>query len=240
MLEAREDLGLDQQEVSRRSGISRVMVSEYERGGRTMSLDHLHRIANALQVRPGWLIEGVGEKWVDGPTRGQIRDEAMAYRRMDVDFVAAVNAMLRRYRQDKKRRTWALGACLRAYWGAHWLGFEDLREVAQIIEVACERCDLELVEVLESTGHANAAQYVADWLMHRGIDPEALGPVVQTDGTSYEVQYHPELAREPHVLHRLSEERTPRESKQGKTKANETLDYLMGFIRIFDPQTKRK
>jgi transcriptional regulator with XRE-family HTH domain len=236
---AREERGLDQLEVSRRSGVSRVMLSEFERGVRTMSLDHLFRLADGLKVRPSWLLVGEGERWVDGPTLEQIRDEAWSYRKLEVDFVAAINAMLRRYRQDKKLRTWALGACLRAYWGTQWLGFDDLREVAKIVEIVCDRCGLDLVEALESTGHANASQYVADWLIHRGIDPEAFGPELGSDETTYEVRYHHGLARDPRKLKELAEQKGI-QANAPKSKAGEALDYFLGFVRIFDPESRRK
>lgn len=240
LVEAREDRDLDQQELSKCSGVSRVMISEFERAGRTMSLDHLHRLAEALRVRPAWLLTGEGEKWADGATLGQIRDEAMAYRRLEVDFVGAVNAMLRRYRQDKKRRTWALGACLRAYWGTPWLGFDDIKDVAKVVEIACDGCGLDPIEALESSGHSNAAQYVADWLMHRDIDPEAFGPELQPDGISYEVRYHRSLARDSQKLQELAEIKQPHKLQAPKSKVQEALDYLMGFVRFFEPDPRRK
>jgi len=237
--DAREERGLDQQELSRRSGVSRVMISEFERGTRTMSLEHFHRLSDGLGTRPVWLLSGEGEKWAEGPTLGQIRDEAWNYRKLEVDFVAGVNAMLRRYRQDQKRRTWALGACLRAYWGTQWLGFDDLREVARVVEAASDQCGLDLVEVLESTGHSNASQYVADWLLHRGIDPEAFGPETQEDGLSYEVRYFKSLVRNKSKLQEIAQQKGLIEPPKSKSKAEEALGYLMGFVRILDPTSRR-
>jgi transcriptional regulator with XRE-family HTH domain len=240
LVAAREERGLDQLELSRRSGVSRVMLSEFERAARIMSLEHFHRLCDGLGVRPCWLLAGEGEKWSDGPTIEQIRDEAWGYRKLDVDFVAAINALLRRYRQDKKLRTWALGGCLRAYWGTQWLGFDDLREVARILEIVCDRCGLDLVEVLESTGHSNASQYTADWLLHRGVDPEAFGPELQSDGITYEVRYHRSLARDPAKLMELAEQKGILKPQPARSKVSEALDYLLGFVRIFDPEPRRK
>lgn len=240
LVEAREDRGIDQQELARTSGVSRVMISEFERSGRTMSLEHLYKLCDGLCLRPTWLLSGEGERWADGPTLGQIRDEVWNYRRLEVDFLGAVNSVLRRYRQDRKRRTWALGACLRTYWGAQWLGFDDMREVAQIMEIACDRCGLDLIEVLESSGHSNASQYTADWLLHRGIDPEAFGPELQPDTNAYEVRYFRNLARTPAQLLELAEHKGILKAPSSKSKVGEALDYLLGFVRIFNPESRRK
>lgn len=239
LAEARDKRALDQQDLTRRSGVSRVMISDFERAARTMSVEHLFRLANGAGVNPDWLLTGIGEMLADGPTLGQIRDEAWRARSQEYNFIAVVDNMLRRYRQDKKLMTWALGACLRAFWGTPWLGFDDLREVAQIVETVSDRCGLDLIEVLEATGHATASQYIADWLLHRGIDPEAFGPECQNDDLSYEVCYHPELAKSPAELMEMAKKKGLIKSSALSSSVGQALNYFLGFLRIFDPQGRK-
>lgn len=233
LAEARNTLGLDQQELSRRAGVSRVMISDFERSTRTMSVEHLLRLANGAGIQVQWLLQGTGEMVADGPSRGDILDQARKARKDDYDFIAAVNAMLRRYERDKKRMTWGVGACINAYWGAYQHGFADLREVAQVLEVVCDRFGLDLIEVLESTTHSNASQYIADWLLHRGIDPEAFGPAMKGDEFAYEVRYHQSLARPNSVLQEAAKEKGLIRPQSPGSKVLNTLNFLLGSLRVF-------
>jgi transcriptional regulator with XRE-family HTH domain len=232
--EGRELRGLDQLSVSRESGISRAMISDFERGERAMMAEHIFKLSDSLKIRPEWLLTGDGVMATEGPSLSRIRDEAWNLRIMEVDFISAINALLRKFRNDQLRMTWALGSCIRAYWGAHWLGMQDMREVARIVERVSEACGLNLVDVLESTGHSNASQYTADWLVHKGIDPEAFGPELQGDGFNYEVKYRPELVRSEKVLGQLAIEKglVQQEKDFQPKKVDQVVDYFVRLLGI--------
>lgn len=230
--EARDLRGREQHFLANRLGVTRALISEFERGTRDISVRNALKIADVLEVNRTWLLVGDGPMSKEGPSLSVIRDQAWAYRNMEVDFIAAINAMLRKYRHDNLRMTWALASCIRAYWGAHWLGTQDMREMARIVEKVADACDLNLISVLESTGHSNASQYTADWLVHRNIDPEALGPRLLENGFDYEVRYSPELARSEKVLNKLAKEKglLPEEENVQPSKVDQVVDY---FVRWF-------
>lgn len=58
---------LTQSELARRSGVSRPNLSAIEQGGRDLTLGTLRRIASALSVSPGTLVDGVGPKTLYAP-----------------------------------------------------------------------------------------------------------------------------------------------------------------------------
>ena len=49
--------GISQEELSHRTGIKRSYISDLERGTRNPTVRALGRIANALQINPGALLE---------------------------------------------------------------------------------------------------------------------------------------------------------------------------------------
>lgn len=51
--------GWSQKELARRSGVGQSAISRYEDGDRTMRIDILVRLSNALGVAPGVLLCGV-------------------------------------------------------------------------------------------------------------------------------------------------------------------------------------
>lgn len=55
--EARERLGLTQEEVARRSGVHVTEISRMEAGKRDPKISTLRRLANALEVKPGQLLD---------------------------------------------------------------------------------------------------------------------------------------------------------------------------------------
>lgn len=230
--EARELRGLEQQVVSRETGISRAMISDFERGVRPMMSEHLFKLAECLNIRPEWLLTGDGVMSVEGPSLARIRDEAMGLRMMEVDFIAAINALARKFRQDQKRMTWALASCIKAYWGAHWLGTQDMREVARIVERVSDAYGLDLIEVLESTGNCNASQYTADWLVHRGIDAEAFGSDMNADGHGYEVKYRIERAQSAEKLNEIAKEKGLIENKPDERsgRIDQVIDYFARLV----------
>lgn len=232
--EGRDLRGFDQQDVSRETAISRAMISDFERGVRPMMSEHIFKLSECLKIRPEWLLTGEEPMAMEGPTLSRIRDEARSLRMMEVDFISAVNALLRKFRHDRTRMTWALGACIGAYWGAHWLGAEDTRDVARIVEKVSDACGLDLISVLESTGHNNATQYTADWLVHRGIDPTAFGADMHPSGFSNEVKYNQVLARPEQELKKLAREKglLQEENESKPTKVDQVVDYFVRLLGV--------
>lgn len=238
LAEARAAVGMDQLELSRKSEVSRVMISDFERATRTMSIEHLLRLADGLEVRIEWLLTGRGEMRVNGVSLEEIRYQTRQGRKQEYTFIATVNRMVLLYGHDTLRMTWALGSCIRAYWGVPWLGFADLREVAQVVLAVVDQLGLNLIEVLESTGHLNATQGLADCLSRQGVDPNAFSADWDAPHTHYQVRYYFDRARPKEELLQaarelgvLSEEPTP-------APARRTLaDFLRG-LRIFDPGIK--
>jgi transcriptional regulator with XRE-family HTH domain len=46
----RDNLGISQEELAGRAGLHRTYISDVERGARNVSLESIHRLADALQV----------------------------------------------------------------------------------------------------------------------------------------------------------------------------------------------
>jgi transcriptional regulator with XRE-family HTH domain len=55
--EAREHLGLTQEEVAQRSGVHVTEVSRMEGGKRDPKISTLRRLAKAVEVKPGQLLD---------------------------------------------------------------------------------------------------------------------------------------------------------------------------------------
>ncbi|HEX5762019.1 MAG TPA: helix-turn-helix transcriptional regulator [Solirubrobacterales bacterium] len=55
--EARERLGLTQEEVAQRSGVHVTEISRMEAGKRDPKISTLRRLAEALEVKPGQLLD---------------------------------------------------------------------------------------------------------------------------------------------------------------------------------------
>ncbi len=55
--EARERLGLTQEQVAQRSGVHATEVSRIERGKRDPKVSTLERLARAVKVKPGRLLD---------------------------------------------------------------------------------------------------------------------------------------------------------------------------------------
>lgn len=53
----RAQRGLSQEELAERSGLHRTYISSLERGQRNVSLDNIHRLAIALGVSAGELLD---------------------------------------------------------------------------------------------------------------------------------------------------------------------------------------
>ena len=60
MRERRIMLGLTQQQVAERIGVTYQQAYKYEKGENRISVGCLHRIAQALGVGPGYFFEGLG------------------------------------------------------------------------------------------------------------------------------------------------------------------------------------
>lgn len=233
LAESRELRGLDQQTLSNMAKIQRVMISYFESGSRPMSSDHLRKLGRALSIRPEWLLTGNGDPTDEGPTLSVIRDEAWIYRNIEVDFISAINSLIRKHRNNKKHMAWAIAGCIKAYWGAHWLGTQDTRDIAKILESIADRFELNIIEILESTAHCNASQYIADCLMHRGIDPEAFVPMQSEAGFSYELKYMHEHARPPERLLIIAQNKglIPKKPEEKRTPIDIVINYFSQFMR---------
>lgn len=57
--EARERLGITQEEVAHRSGVHATEVSRMEAGKRDPKISTLRRLAKAVEVTPGQLLDGL-------------------------------------------------------------------------------------------------------------------------------------------------------------------------------------
>lgn len=57
--EARERLGLTQEDVAHRSGVHATEVSRMEAGKRDPQVSTLERLAKAVEVTPGQLLDGL-------------------------------------------------------------------------------------------------------------------------------------------------------------------------------------
>lgn len=57
--EARERLGLTQEEVAHRSGVHATEVSRMEAGKRDPKVSTLERLAKAVEMQPGQLLDGL-------------------------------------------------------------------------------------------------------------------------------------------------------------------------------------
>jgi len=55
--EAREQLGLTQEQVAQRSGVHATEVSRMEAGKRDPQVSTLRRLAKAVEVKPGQLLD---------------------------------------------------------------------------------------------------------------------------------------------------------------------------------------
>jgi len=55
---ARERLGLTQEEVAQRSGVHATEVSRIESGKRDPQVSTLRRLAEAVEMKPGQLLDG--------------------------------------------------------------------------------------------------------------------------------------------------------------------------------------
>ncbi|KXZ61395.1 anaerobic benzoate catabolism transcriptional regulator [Microbacterium laevaniformans] len=54
--ELRQSAGLSQEQLAHQAGLDRSYVGQVERGERNVSLDNIHRLAEALGVSPGALL----------------------------------------------------------------------------------------------------------------------------------------------------------------------------------------
>lgn len=55
----RKELGLSQMSLADRAGLHFTYVSSVERGERNISLENILRLAEALEIDPGDLVEGL-------------------------------------------------------------------------------------------------------------------------------------------------------------------------------------
>jgi transcriptional regulator with XRE-family HTH domain len=73
MRECRIMLGMTQQELAEKLGISYQQVHKYERGRNRISPGRLLAVAQALGVEPGYFFEGLGKGEPPRPTAQQRR-----------------------------------------------------------------------------------------------------------------------------------------------------------------------
>ena len=108
---------ITQGELARLSGVSRPNLSAIEQGGRDLTLGTLRRIASALSVSPGALIDGVGPKPVYAP---------ISTNRHSIDRVArlAAGEQLRATPKERKVAA-ALSFIMKSKTG--WKGIKKVR-----------------------------------------------------------------------------------------------------------------
>lgn len=58
----RDKLGISQEELAARAGLHRTYISDVERGARNVSLESIHRLAEALEVQLSGLFLRIGGK----------------------------------------------------------------------------------------------------------------------------------------------------------------------------------
>lgn len=63
----RRQMRLSQEELAQRAGLHRTYVSDIERGRRNVSLDNIHKLAQALETSVGGLFEQPAEAHGEGP-----------------------------------------------------------------------------------------------------------------------------------------------------------------------------
>jgi transcriptional regulator with XRE-family HTH domain len=68
----RRSLGLTQAQLAERADLETVYLSQVERGRKTLSLPALFRLAEALNVGPGWLLDGQ-EMLESDPLAGEVK-----------------------------------------------------------------------------------------------------------------------------------------------------------------------
>jgi transcriptional regulator with XRE-family HTH domain len=56
----REELGISQESLAEKAGLHRTYVSSVERGERNISIDNIHKLAQALGVAPHTLLQRRG------------------------------------------------------------------------------------------------------------------------------------------------------------------------------------
>ena len=56
----RRTLGMDQETLANLSGVARPMISDFERGARIPSLEHVIRICLGAGLNSGWVLSGEG------------------------------------------------------------------------------------------------------------------------------------------------------------------------------------
>jgi len=73
----RDKLGISQEELAARAGLHRTYISDVERGARNVSLESIHRLAEALEVSLSTLFSRLG----GGKAEGDGSESSHSYRR---------------------------------------------------------------------------------------------------------------------------------------------------------------
>src|SRR5689334_21221547 len=82
MRERRLMLGLTQQQVAERIGVTYQQAYKYEKGENRISFGCLHRIAQALGVGPGYFFKGLGTERPPEPRRRVMLELARDFTRL--------------------------------------------------------------------------------------------------------------------------------------------------------------
>jgi transcriptional regulator with XRE-family HTH domain len=69
--QAREDAGLNQTELSTRSGVPQPTISQVEGGKQSLDGENLVKLSLALRVRPEWLMANTGPRQDPMPKTGR-------------------------------------------------------------------------------------------------------------------------------------------------------------------------
>jgi len=204
---AREAQGIEQQDLATLVGLSRAMLSDFERNTRLPNLEHLLSLAKALHVQFAWLVSGEG-MMLEEQSSIDLRRMAKGCQQYGIDFAAACLSVIRRIAPCKSSWEAGIRSTLEVYLGSgleHGLN-PDPRETAFMIEQIAVRFDLSLLDIFEGMEPSHAAEALLRCFDLQGIDGQAFRWSWE-NGKASGLHYHKDLARDKSILRQESEAR---------------------------------